>query len=154
MALVGALAVVAAFFMPWFDVQRLLMSGQFLNEFLAGTRDLRQFLPTFAGGPGEVTLLRALVLLFPACGVVAAALVLLGACLRRDRWIVDTLLALVAVVILAALGAGVTQLPVGATPQIGLGLMGAGGVAILAGLALEIALDRTIRAPHPVPEGA
>ena len=142
LALVGGLAIVAAFFMPWFEVQRLIMTGQFLNDFLAGTTDLRQFLPGFTSGPGQVAQLRALVLLFPVCGALATLMAVLGATLPRARRPIDAVLVLAGLVALAALAAGLTQLPAGARVHVGLWLIGAGGAAILLGVALERVLTR------------
>jgi hypothetical protein len=78
LSLIGGLALVAAFFMPWFGNQGLLLSGQFLHNFLnnASPSDLRRFLPT--SSPSEVQLLRVLVDLFPLCGAIAAVTALIG----------------------------------------------------------------------------
>src|SRR6185437_8494538 len=78
LALVGGLGLVAAFFMPWFGSQGLLLSGQFLHTFLSSATpaQLRQFLPS--SSPSEVQVLRLLVDLFPVCGAVAAVLALVA----------------------------------------------------------------------------
>ncbi len=144
--MIGSLLILVAFFMPWFEVQRLIMTGEFLNDFLASTRDLRQFLPGFAGGPAEVTQLRVLVLLFPACGAAAALLAVVGAVAPRAGRILDAGAAIAGLVALAALAIGVTRLPAGAIVHVGLWLIGAGGAAILAGAGLDAAMER---APGP-----
>ena len=144
--IIGGLAILAAFFMPWFEVQRLIMTGEFLNDFLAGTRDLRQFLPGFAGGPAEVTQLRALVLLFPACGAAAALLAWIGAVAPRAGRVFDAGAAIAGLVAIVALAIGVTRLPTGALLHVGLWLIGAGGVAVLLGAGLDAVLER---APGP-----
>ena len=78
LTLIGGLALVAAYFMPWFATQGIVLTGSFLGQFLGSTNDLRRFLPGSSGGQTEVQLLRALVYLFPASGVLAALLVGLG----------------------------------------------------------------------------
>jgi hypothetical protein len=139
-ALVGGVALLAAYAMPWFGVavggQGVLLSGQFLGRFLSGTTDLSRVLPGAAGGPTEVRLLLALVYLFPACGALAT-LVAAGTALRarRARW--NAVLALVGVVPLAALAVGLTRLPPGASPELGLWVIGAGGLAVVLGAALD-----------------
>src|SRR5713101_8577632 len=85
LALVGGLLLVSAFFMPWFSSQGLLLSGQFLHHFLRNPGDLRRFLPGSSGSPAEAQLLRALVDLFPACGVIAFITALTGGLLRTWR---------------------------------------------------------------------
>src|SRR5712691_11601928 len=82
LALIGGVLLVSAFFMPWFSSQGLLLSGQFLHQFLSNPGDLRRFLPGSSGSPAEAQLLRALVDLFPACGAVAFVAALAGG-LRR-----------------------------------------------------------------------
>src|SRR5258708_6403388 len=67
-ALIGAMALLAAYAMPWFSVsvgngQGITLSGLFLGRFLAGADDLRRFMPGARGGPAEVQQLRLLVLL-------------------------------------------------------------------------------------------
>src|SRR5205807_2749966 len=85
LALVGGVLLVTAFFMPWFSSQGLLLSGQFLHQFLSNPGDLRRFLPGSSGSPGEAQLLRALVDLFPACGAVAVVAALTGGLWHRSR---------------------------------------------------------------------
>jgi hypothetical protein len=141
LALVGGLALVAAFFMPWFSSQGLQLSGQFLHNFLAsaGPNELRRFLPNTS--PTEVQLLRALVDLFPICGVVAGSSALLGGLVRTGRAIADAILALSGLLALSAWAIGLTRLPPGSMPEVGLWLMGLGCVSILLGLALELGVQ-------------
>jgi hypothetical protein len=131
--------------MPWFAVsvggQGVLLSGQFLGRFLSGTSDLSRVLPGAAGGPTEARLLLGLVYLFPACGAVAALVA--GATAgrgRRGRW--NVLLLLVGVVPLAALAIGLGQLPPGASPELGLWVIGAGALAVLLGAFVDGLSDR------------
>jgi hypothetical protein len=142
LALVGGLGLVAAFLMPWFSTQGLLLSGQFLHNFLgnASATDLRRFLPT--SSPTEVTLLRGLVDLFPACGAIAAALSLAGGVLRRSPLALDVIAGLTGLVALVAWAIGITQLPPGAAPEIGLWLMGASSIAVIGGTLLDRMLTR------------
>lgn len=139
LALVGGLAIVAAFFMPWFGSQGLLLSGQFLHTFLgtASQNDLRRFLPN--SSRTEVLFLRMLVDLFPIAGAIAAATALIGGLISRRRTI-DALTALAGLVPLLAWAIGITRLPPDSTPQIGLNLIGLGSIAVLAGIALELRL--------------
>src|SRR5689334_12581573 len=65
LALVGGVALVTAYWMPWFAVpQGLLLSGSFLSRFLGSPADVQRFMPAMAGNPSEVQLLRALIYLF------------------------------------------------------------------------------------------
>src|SRR5216683_2805701 len=131
LALVGGLGLLAAFFMPWFASQGLLLSGQFLHTFLSGASptELRRFLPNSSAS--EVGLLRVLVDLFAACGAVAAAASLVGGLAVRLRPVANTLLALTGVVPFAAWAIGVTRLPPGSSPEIGLWLMPVCSLAIV-----------------------
>jgi hypothetical protein len=135
--LIGGLALIAAYFMPWFGNQGLLLSGQFLSEFLGSTSDLRRFLPNASGGAMEVQLLRALVYLFPVAGAATVLLALLGASRFGGRGL-DLLLGLVGVVSLLALVLGIAQLPPGSSLESGLWCMGLGGLSILAGLGVDV----------------
>ncbi len=135
LALIGGLALVAAFFMPWFSSQNLLLSGQFLHQFLGNPGDLRRFLPGASGAPGEAQLLRALVDLFPVCGAIAAGAALVGG-LRRTR-AADVVLGLSGLLPLAAWAVGISRLPAGANAEIGLWLIVSGSLAVLAGLVLD-----------------
>ena len=144
-ALVGGVVLLSAYAMPWFGVsvggQGVLLSGQFLGRFLSGTNDLSRVLPGAAGGPTEVRLLLGLVYLFPACGLLAALVA--GATApraRRARW--NAVLLLAGLVPMAALGVGLGQLPPGASPELGLWVIGAGALAILFGALLDGLSDR------------
>jgi hypothetical protein len=138
LALVGGLSLVGAFFMPWFSSQNLLLSGQFLHQFLGSTGDLRRFLPGSSGSPAEAQLLRALVDLFPACGAVASVATLIGGLATRWRRAANIVLGLSGAVPLVAWAIGVTRLPPGAGAEIGLWLIAFGSLAILVGLGLEL----------------
>src|ERR1700694_1729679 len=70
--IIGGLALIAAYFMPWFGSQGIILTGAFLDQLLGSTNDLRRLLPGSAGGPLEVQLLRTLVDFFPIVGAVAA----------------------------------------------------------------------------------
>jgi hypothetical protein len=147
-SLVGGLALLTAYFMPWFAVQNLLLSGSFLARFLANPSDVARFLPG-VGGPAEVQLLRALVYLFPASGWVAVALAILRAAWTgRPAWL-SVVLVLSGVVPLAAVLVGLGRLPPDATLEVGLWQIGIGSVAILLGPWLDVRLAR--RAPNAVP---
>ena len=137
--LVGGLSLVAAFFMPWFSSQSLLLSGQFLHNFLssATASDLRTFLPN--SSPTEVQLLRLLVDLFPVCGAIAAAAALIGGLTRTTfRLVTSVVWGLSGGICLVAWASGVGRLPTGSNPEIGLWLIGVGSLLILASLVLEI----------------
>jgi hypothetical protein len=144
-ALVGGLALLAAYAMPWFAVsvsgQGVLLSGQFLGRFLSGTNDLSRVMPGAAGGPTEVRLLLGLVYLFPACGALAALVAAATALrARRGRW--NAVLLVVGAVPLAALAIGLGRLPPGASPELGLWVIGVGALAVLLGAALDGLSDR------------
>jgi hypothetical protein len=132
-SLLGGLALVTAFFMPWFATQGLLLSGAFLARFLGSADDVRRFMPGIAGGQAEILLLRALVYLFPASGGVAAVLVILGTVWRGWQARLGIILIVSGLVPLIALVVGMTRLPPGASPEIGLWQLGIGSVAILIG---------------------
>ena len=141
LALVGGLGLIAAFFMPWFSAQNLLLSGQFLHQFLANPGDLRRFLPGSSGTPAEAQMLRALVDLFPVCGGVAALASLVGG-LTPWRVPANVVLGLAGIVPLVGWAGGITRLPPGASAEVGLWLIAIGSVAVLAGLGLDLALGR------------
>ena len=141
LALVGGLGLIAAFFMPWFSAQNLLLSGQFLHQFLGNPGDLRRFLPGSSGSPAEAQMLRALVDLFPVCGAVATLATLIGG-LTPWRWAANLVLALAGVIPLVGWAGGITRLPPGANAEVGLWLIAASSVAVLAGLSLDLALGR------------
>jgi hypothetical protein len=141
LALVGGLGLIAAFFMPWFSAQNLLLSGQFLHQFLANPGDLRRFLPGSSGSAAEAQTLRALVDLFPVCGAVAALAALVGG-LTPWRVPTNVILGLAGVVPLVGWAGGITRLPPGANAEVGLWLIATSSVAVLAGLILDVTLDR------------
>jgi hypothetical protein len=137
-ALFGGLALVAAYFMPWFGSQGVILTGAFLDQLLGSTTDLRRLLPGSAGGPLEVQLLRALVDFFPVAGGLAALTsVLLW---LRPAWRVpgNVLLGACGALTLVALFGGGSRLPPGATWEVGLWLIGAGSLAVLAGVVLDV----------------
>jgi hypothetical protein len=113
--LIGGLALVAAYFMPWFGSQGVILTGAFLDQFLGSTTDLRRLLPGSVGGPLEVQLLRALVDLFPIAGCLAAIVSLL--ILLRPAWrlAANVLLGACGTLAIVALLGGVSRLPPGAT---------------------------------------
>jgi hypothetical protein len=136
-SLIGGLAVVAAYFMPWFGTQGLILPGDFLARFLGSTGDLRRFLPGASGGSGEVLALRGLVYLFPTCGALAALLTSVACTRPAAGRVIGLGLAASGLVPLLALGIGLTRLPAGASLEVGLGLIGVGSLAVLLGLGLE-----------------
>jgi hypothetical protein len=148
LALVGGLGLVAAFFMPWFSSQGLLLSGQFLHDFLgsATPSDLARFLP--ASSPSEVQLLRALVDLFPVAGGLAAVTALIGGpahgglarggLARGGSGVANAILGLCGLVPLVGWAVGITQLPAGSSPAVGLWLIACASLAVLLGLGLEL----------------
>jgi hypothetical protein len=138
LALVGGLGLVAAFFMPWFSSQGLLLSGQFLHNFLASANqtDLRRFLPN--ASPTEVQTLRLLVDTFPVAGALAALAALLGGLVNKARLISNVALGATGLIALAGWAGGITRLPSGANAETGLYLMAASAVAILLGLAFSL----------------
>jgi hypothetical protein len=140
-ALAGGLALVGAYFMPWFASQGLLLSGQFLNDFLAAASptDLQRFVP--GTGASEARLLRLLVDLFPACGALAV-LVCLLVTLWVNHVLLGVLLALSGLVPLLAWAVGISRLPPGSTAEIGLWLIAAGSIAILVGATFEFLARR------------
>jgi hypothetical protein len=147
LALVGGLALIAAFFMPWFASQGLLLSGQFLNDFLgsATVSDLQRFMP--GTSTSQAQLLHGLVLLFPACGALAAGTcLLLSLTSCRIGMPLAVLLFATGFVPLAAWLIGITRLPAGATLQIGLWLIAGAAVAVVIGAVLEIAARRPAQA--------
>jgi len=136
--MIGGLALVAAYFMPWFGSQGIILTGAFLDQLLGSTNDLRRLLPGSAGGPLEVQLLRALVDLFPIAGGLATILTLVLWLRPAFRLAGNILLGACGSLALVALVGGVSRLPPGATWEVGLWLIGAGGLAILAGVGLDV----------------
>jgi hypothetical protein len=141
-ALVGGLSVLEAFFMPWFSAQNLLLSGQFLHQFLSNPGDLRRFLPGSSGSPAEAQLLRALVDLFPVCGGIAIVAALTGGLVPHWRAPSNVLLGLSGALPLVAWAIGITRLPPGSNAEIGLWLIATGSLAVLVGLALDLRAPR------------
>ena len=139
LALVGAVLLVSAFFMPWFSSQGLLLSGQFLYQFLSNPGDLRRFLPGSSGSPAEAQLLRALVDLFPACGAIAFLAALVGG--FGWRLAMNVILGLAGAIPLIGWAVGITRLPPGANPEIGLWVIAGSSLAVLVGLALDLRSD-------------
>src|SRR5215210_4898959 len=115
LALIGGLALLAAYLMPWFGVslggQGIVLSGEFLGRFLGSATDLRRFMPGASGDPNEVLALRALVGLFPASGLLAVLLVLAGQIGARWRRATDVALLVVGLVPLIAVLLGLSRLP-------------------------------------------
>ena len=152
LALIGGLALVAAFWMPWLGVQAgnqgVLLSGEVLGRLLAGTSDLRRFVPGSSGNPLEARALRALVHLFPACGVLAAALALLEGSFGRRR-VLTALTLVVGVVPLTGLLVGLTRLPPDASRELGLWLIGVGSALIVLGPLVNHLLARRPRVTPP-----
>jgi hypothetical protein len=140
-ALAGGLALVGAYFMPWFASQGLLLSGQFLNDFLAAASptDLQRFVP--GTSPSEARLLRLLVDLFPTCGALAIVV-----CLLVTLWVnhlaLEVLLVLSGLVPLLAWAVGISRLPPASSAEIGLWLIAAGSVAIVFGATFEFIARR------------
>ena len=137
--------------MPWFSTQGLLLSGQFLHQFLGNPGDLRRFLPGSSGNPSEAQLLRALVDLFPACGLVAMVATLLGGLRAGLRWPANLLLTLSGVVPLIGWAVGISRLPAGAGLETGLWLIALSSGAILIGLGLAVMSERRAVATTPAP---
>jgi hypothetical protein len=138
LALAGGLGLLGAFFMPWFSTQNLLLSGQFLHQFLANPGDLRRFLPGSSGNPEESQLLRALVDLFPVCGALAVLATLAGGLAARAQRPANVVLGLSGVLPLLAWAIGISRLPPGANPEVGLWLICLGSLAVLIGLGLAV----------------
>lgn len=145
LALIGGLALIAAYFMPWFGTQGIILTGSFLSQFLGNARDLRQFLPGSSGGAAEVQLLRGLVYFFPVCGGLAAVLTVAGWVWPRLRRVTHWLLAILGLVVLIALIVGQGRLPETASREVGLWTIGLGALAILIGAAFD--LSRRLVAP-------
>jgi hypothetical protein len=149
LALVGGLALVAAFWMPWIGIQvgnqGALLSGNVLGRLLSGTSDLRQFVPGSSGNPLEAQALRALVYLFPTCGALAALLALLEGWLGRRR-VLAVLLAVVGLVPLVGVVGGLSFLPQSSSREVGLWVIGAGSVAVVLGPIVNTLLARRQRA--------
>jgi hypothetical protein len=148
LALIGGLALVAAFWMPWLGIQvgaqGALLSGDVLGRLLGGTSDLRQFIPGSSGNPLEAQALRALVYLFPTAGILAAVLALLEGWLGRRRPLAILIVVAGLVPLIGLLG-GLTRLPPNASRELGLWLIGFGSVAIILGPVVNELLVRRQR---------
>jgi hypothetical protein len=145
LALIGSLALVLAFWMPWIGIQvgaqGALLSGEVLGRLLSGTADLRQFVPGSTGDPMEARLLRGLVYLFPVSGALAAGLAILEGWLGRRRWL-GALVLVAGLVPLIGLLIGLTRLPPTASREIGLWVIGAGSAAVVLGPLVNALLAR------------
>lgn len=139
-SLIGGLGVVAAYFMPWFGMQGILLTGSVLSLILGSPNDVRRFLP--GTSDAEVQALRALVYLFPASGALTALLVVLGALRAGLRGPLRFVVAISGLVPLVALLLGVSRLPAGSSHEVGLWLIGAGSLAVLLGVGLDLLLAR------------
>jgi hypothetical protein len=137
LALVGGVGLVTAFFMPWFSSQNLLLSGQFLHQFLANPGDLRRFVPGSSGSAAEAQVLRVLVDLFPVSGALAVLAALIGGLHRAWRRPADVVLGISGLVPLIGWGVGISRLPNGASAEVGLWLIVSGAFAVLLGLGLD-----------------
>jgi hypothetical protein len=136
LGLVGSLAVLAAYFMPWFGTQGLILTGQFLHLLLSSSRDLSQFLPT--SSPLEVQLLRGLVDFFPVMGGAAAVLAVVATARPGWRAWCNPLLIVCGVAVLIGLVGGTQRLPPGSSLEVGLWTIALGGVLILLGVAVDL----------------
>jgi hypothetical protein len=147
LSLVGGLALIAAFWMPWLGIQvgtqGALLSGDVLGRLLSGTSDLRQFIPGSSGNPLEAQALRALIYLFPTAGVLAVLLALLEGALGRRRPLTIALV-VVGLVPLIGLLVGLTRLPPNASREIGLWLNGLGSLAVVLGPLVNALLARRL----------
>ena len=152
LALVGGLALVAAFWMPWIGIQMgsqgALLAGNFLARLLSGNTDLRQFIPGSSGNPLEAQALRALIYLFPTCGVLAAVLALLDGWLGGRRWLA-VLLAVAGLVPLVGLLGGLAFLPPNSSREVGLWLIGVGSGAVVLGPLVNAMLARRAQLTPP-----
>ena len=142
LALVGGLGLVAAYWMPWFGTQGLLLSGAFLNEFLSSTPDLRRVMPGATGGPQEAQQLRGLVLLFPTTGILGTMVALAAGLTSGHNRVWGVVLALLGAVPLVALLVGVGRLPPGSTLEAGLWTIGLGAACVCLGGLLEAVIGR------------
>jgi hypothetical protein len=136
LALVGGLALLAAFTMPWLGIQvgtqGALLSGDTLGRILGSTTDLRQFIPGSSGDPLEAQALRALIFLFPVSGAIATVLALLEGWLGRRSWLAVLLVLSGLIPLIGVLG-GLTFLPPTARREHGLVVIGLGSVAVMLG---------------------
>ena len=140
LSLIAGLAILAAFPMPWFSTQGLLLSGQFLDTFLARPADLGRFLPGVS--LNEARALKVLVDGFPVCGGVIALSALVGGVARPTVSVADAALAVAAIAPFVGWAVGVGRLPPGSAPEIGLWMIPLGSLAAVCGLALDRLLSR------------
>jgi hypothetical protein len=89
----------------------------------------------------EAQALRALIYLFPTCGILAAALALLEGWRGRRRPL-TALLVVVGVVPLIGVLGGLSFLPPNASREVGLWLIGIGSAAIVLGPVVNVLLAR------------
>ncbi len=152
LALIGGLALIAAFWMPWLGIQvgsqGALLSGEVLGRILGGTTDLRQFMPGSSGNPAEAQALRALVFLFPTAGALAGLLAIVEGWLGRRRWL-TVVLVVAGLVPLIGLLVGLTRLPPTASREMGLWVNGLGSAAIVLGPLVNELLARRARLTVP-----
>jgi hypothetical protein len=145
LSLIGGLALIAAFWMPWlgiqFGAQGALLSGDVLGRLLGTTSDLRQFIPGSSGNPLEAQALRALIFLFPSAGALAAVLALLEGAIGRGR-LMAGLIVVVGLVPLIGLIGGLSFLPPNASRELGLWLNGVGSAAVVLGPVVNELLAR------------
>ncbi|MFN8526923.1 MAG: hypothetical protein U0821_27780 [Chloroflexota bacterium] len=152
LSLFGGLLLVAAYVMPWFSADRVILTGSFLSQFLLNTTDLRRFLPGSTGGTFEVQLIRLLVYAFPGLGLAAAATAIYGWMRPANRRATNIALGAIGaagvVVWIVALIILSVKLPT-ASREIGLNLNALAAILIVAG----VALDRYLAGPYPEQAG-
>lgn len=138
-SLVGGLTLVAAYFIPWFGVsfggQGVLLSGEVLARLLGGGDEVRRFMP--ASSALEIRLLRGLIYLFPVTGVLAAALAVLLGFSAGKGMAPAIALFITGLVPLIGLGVGLTRLPPGTSAELGLWMIGVGGLTTVGGVILH-----------------
>ena len=86
--------------------------------------------------------LRALVDLFPTCGAIASAAALVGGLAPGWQRPANMVLGISGALPLIGWALGITRLPPGANPEVGLWVIALGAAAVLGGLALELAMLR------------
>jgi hypothetical protein len=83
--------------------------------------------------------LRALVDLFPACGAIAFLAALVGG--FGWRLAMNIILGLAGAIPLIGWAVGISRLPSGANPEVGLWVIAGSSLAVLVGLALDLRSD-------------